>query len=143
MYGSHSARRKIRASVQLETTLPIADSARRSAFRVEAHTANDLLDLDVSSMPAHARLTLDARTTNANARVALPAAYEGRFDVRTSNQVAFFHRREVQDPAGRGRERTIVLHNRWAATFGQIIWDGLAMGSVDVRTTNALAELFA
>ncbi|EKM53643.1 uncharacterized protein PHACADRAFT_260108 [Phanerochaete carnosa HHB-10118-sp] len=134
---------KIDSFVNLVSTLPPMYHGQGGDFTVEANTSNVRLSLDFPTAPVDSKLNLLARTSNAKAHVRLHPTYEGRFSLRTSNQVAFVDNRPITDPSGKNRSRSIALYNnKWAYAHGLAVWDGEYMGNVDVKTSNAPAELY-
>ena len=136
-------RSKIDSSVNLVSALPPMYHGQGGAFTVETNTSNKRLSLDFPTAPVDSRLNLVARTSNAHAQVTLHPTYEGRLTVRTSNQAAFIDSKPISDPAGRDRRRSVTVTNsKWGFARGLALWSGEYMGSVDIQTSNELAELY-
>ncbi|KIY70014.1 hypothetical protein CYLTODRAFT_488491 [Cylindrobasidium torrendii FP15055 ss-10] len=108
---------------------------------IRAATSNGPLHLAVQEMPVGAALTLNAETSNNAARVSLPATYEGAFLLSTTNQALYVTQREVKDPEGKGRQRTVTQNRVSAKGFikGDVYWSpsSRSRGNVDVKSTNA------
>ncbi|EJD40920.1 hypothetical protein AURDEDRAFT_146291 [Auricularia subglabra TFB-10046 SS5] len=107
-------------------------------FLVETFTANAPLALQILSLPSGGKLGLSGKTANAPANVVLPTSYEGVFRLST----LFFKpelvtRGDVEDPASRGRKRTVELR-KWAPSGvdGEVYW-----GEKDDETPSGWVEL--
>lgn len=95
------------------------------------------------------RLVSDARTSNAAASVAMHPAFEGTYEVSTSNARPVVRDTHPADPAGRGRRRVMEqrsAHGR-GSVEGRVYWAGgghdgrRVEGSSIVHTSNARASL--
>ncbi|KAI0944062.1 hypothetical protein AcV7_001982 [Taiwanofungus camphoratus] len=131
------------SNVDLVSTAP---SSTGGAFAVSAKTSNSYLGIDFPEAALEAHLTVDARTTNAPATVSLNRAYEGAFDLRSSNvdPVLEFNG-YAEDPSGQGRKRAMFLERSDRYIAGYVAWgsavkrDGAS--SVSVKSTNSPAAL--
>ncbi|KAI0082704.1 hypothetical protein K474DRAFT_1702696 [Panus rudis PR-1116 ss-1] len=130
----------IKSNVSLIST---ADDATGGEYVVTAITANGPLDLSFPLSPVDSKLNLNGRTSNSPVRAQLHAAYEGAFSLHGS---PWMHptvevRRDVEDPAGRGRSRGVLMRTvargivegkvEWKSQFDQ------ELGKVLLSTSNA------
>jgi len=109
------------ANISLYTN---SSSGTGGCFRVYAHTINAPLAVSFPTSPPDSRLVFDGATGNAPAHVALPAAFEGGFLLRTTHFHPVLHVSPgVKDPAGRGRERRVHRHAvAGRAVIGNVSW---------------------
>ncbi|KAI0249770.1 hypothetical protein BJV78DRAFT_1129034 [Lactifluus subvellereus] len=115
------------------------------AFVVNTHTSNSPLEVDFLDQAPDSLLKFDAHTRNAPARVRLHPSFEGRFELKTSILPSVVTPDDdVEDPAGRGRKRTVnvtVGHGAWIV-HGDAAWvpedpELAPAGKVKVSTRNA------
>jgi len=110
------------------------------AFTIDSRTSNNKIDLDVHTMPLDSVLQLDARTSNALARVGLSPAYEGSFLLQTSNASPSVRRSDQpEDPAGQDRRRRLYVAQNKGAVHGEVLWGDTRrehLGDVQVKSTN-------
>jgi len=111
----------LNSNISLSTN---SSSGTGGQFRVYTHTRNAALGVSFSASPPDSRLHLDASTKNAPARVALHAAFEGGFVLKTSQFRPVLHELPgVEDPAGRGRERNVSARAvAGCALIGNVSW---------------------
>lgn len=113
-------------------------------YDVSASTTNDALRLAFPESPVDSTLKLSASTTNGRAVVSLNPAYEGTFDLATTQYMPKLVRHdEVSDPSGRERQRRVeITSTDRRSVTGKATWSAKAgSGSVHVKTTNALVTL--
>ncbi|KAF9494205.1 hypothetical protein BDN71DRAFT_1393660 [Pleurotus eryngii] len=113
-------------------------------YGVEAFTSNAPLNINFPTAPVDSTLSLDAKTSNAGADVSLHPTYEGRFELVSSLFAPVVEKSTVNDPSGRGRERTIQYSslNRGVLS-GKVQWAGSdkSDGRVLVKSSNAKVTL--
>ncbi|KAH7921450.1 hypothetical protein BV22DRAFT_1198201 [Leucogyrophana mollusca] len=132
----------IDASVLLESS-----TGSGGSFKVSTTTSNSPLMLKFPSSPASSHLECTARTSNSHADVQMHAAFEGRFEVDTSNMwPSLQQRQDVEDPAHQGRRRVVDEVRRTKNHIsGKVYWGNEGVGRnggfVSVRTSNAMAKL--
>ncbi|KAH9922583.1 hypothetical protein B0H21DRAFT_765961 [Amylocystis lapponica] len=128
------------APIFLSTT---AASHTGGLFDIGARTSNGALDVDVSAIPPDARVQLRAETSNARAGVTLVRAFEGAFELHTSNAAPDVqYTSGAPDPAGRGRTRHVTFGRAKAVVRGSVRWgDEEGGGDVFVKTSNAPLQL--
>jgi hypothetical protein len=117
----HIIRSPLTANISLYTN---SSSGTGGCFRVYTHTRNAPLTVSIPTSPPDSRLVFDGATRNAPAHVALPAAFEGGFLLRTTHFHPVLHVSPgVKDPAGRGRERRVHGHAvAGRAVIGNVSW---------------------
>ncbi|KAI5123822.1 hypothetical protein M0805_009114 [Coniferiporia weirii] len=153
----HSERLKRPTAVILKTSNGVIDSTLNlhadspsggadSAFAAQAITSNARSSLAITQHPADAPLTVESKTSNSPARVALHPAFEGAFALRTSNSAARIDAAEhVGDPRGEGRVRTVRTDRIGKGSAeGRVWWGEYAAGKkgwVHVTSSNSQVEL--
>ncbi|KZT03914.1 uncharacterized protein LAESUDRAFT_728604 [Laetiporus sulphureus 93-53] len=141
----HTSNAAIISSVNLISTSPSHPSIGGS-FEVSSETSNGPLSLTFPFSASSSRLDAIARTSNAHISATVNPAYEGSFEVRTSNaKPAVFYDGRVEDPSGRGRRRYMTESQVGKTMVGEVSWgrpeSGVHVGSVSLRTSNAPAVL--
>jgi len=130
---------KIEATVDL-----ITDSGLGGIFDVETRTSNGAVSLEYTDMPLNAALTSGTRSSNAATTVKLHRAFEGSFEVATSNAAAILKELPVEDPSGQGRRRVVTqTHEKYRAR-GSAYWSDSSReteGRATVTTSNGRVEL--
>lgn len=112
-----------------------------------AHTTNSPIEVTYDDSPVDSVLKFNAASTNAAVRAVLHRGYEGTFALSTTNAGAVLDRlRDVEDPSGRGRERSLT--KRFVGKnhiYGEVEWgpsgDIDRAGSVNIATTNDVISL--
>ncbi|KAF8128160.1 hypothetical protein EV363DRAFT_1340877 [Boletus edulis] len=132
---------QITSSVSLTTA-----SGSGGNFVVTARSSNGGVKLQYNDAPTGARLVSDARTSNAAAEVAMHPAYEGTYEVSTSNAQPVVRDTRPADPEGRGRRRVVDQKALRGIVSGRVYWvreDGSRRveGVSTVHTSNARASL--
>ncbi|KAJ6560520.1 hypothetical protein DFH09DRAFT_921597, partial [Mycena vulgaris] len=143
---------KIKANINF---LPSPEFPDNVMLRAVVQTSGAPITIGTpSQLMAHkTSFFLDASTSDAPASVSLYPQYEGTYDLRTSLGGHVYveeGEKEVSDPAGRGRNRTISRRNSTGARAqGSIYWsyDGepterVRRGAVKVTTSAAPVRLF-
>lgn len=125
-----------------------ASDAAGGAFTVNARTANSPLKLAVVDAPVDSTLFASAATSNSPAQVKLHETYEGSFSLLGSR---FFRpvvewNEDAEDPAGRGRERTVKVNAvKDSSVTGDVFWGKSDAkerpGTVSVGTSNSPLRL--
>ncbi|KAF9224636.1 hypothetical protein BS17DRAFT_780184 [Gyrodon lividus] len=116
-------------------------------FDVKAHSSNGMIDLKYDDSPLNAHLTSEAKTSNSHAIVKMHPAFEGTFEVSSSNIGPAVQDRRASDPSGRGRQRIVNQNKTGNKISGSVYWDGPdgtkghTRSSCTVRTSNAPATL--
>ncbi|KAG9221279.1 hypothetical protein CCMSSC00406_0008886 [Pleurotus cornucopiae] len=132
---------QIRSAISL---LRDTEGSVGGVYDVEAFTSNAPLNINFPTAPVDSTLSLDAKTTNAGADVSLHPTYEGRFELVSSLFAPVVEKSTVNDPSGRGRERTIQYSslNRGVLS-GKVQWAGSdkSDGRVLVKSSNAKVTL--
>ncbi|KAJ7672069.1 hypothetical protein B0H17DRAFT_1084332 [Mycena rosella] len=145
----HTTNSHIDAVVDLDTT-----SGTGGIFLVKAETSNGRLTTRIASAPLDAVLTLNARTSNTQASVELPATYEGSLALSTSSTASAAIRRvdsHEQDPACaphadcKGRTRAVETHVvRKGGVEGAVYWEkkNARRGSVTLQSSNGAVTIY-
>ncbi|KAF8555008.1 hypothetical protein OG21DRAFT_961924 [Imleria badia] len=132
----------ITSSVSLTTP-----SGSGGNFIVTSRSSNGEIKLQYDDAPTGARLISDAQTSNAGTSVAMHPAYEGTYEVTTSNSRPLVRDTRPDDPSGRGRRRVVNQTTTRGTVSGRVHWvggqDGRrgAEGASTVHTSNARASL--
>jgi hypothetical protein len=124
-----------------------SSSGTGGAFGVFAHTTNSPIEVIYDDSPVDSVLKFNAASTNSRVHAVLHRAYEGMFTLTTTNDGAVLDRlRDVEDPSGRGRERSLT--KRFVGKnhiVGEVEWvpssDFDRAGSVNIATTNDVITL--
>jgi hypothetical protein len=120
-----------------------ADSNWEGKFDVSATTSNAKLNLEYDDAPVNARLTSKAKTSNGRASVKMHPAFEGTFELKTSNASPVLRDVRPSDPSGRGRRRTLNQYQNKKTISGSVYWvdwngrGGELKSSSTVATSNA------
>ncbi|KAG6828516.1 hypothetical protein H0H92_007733 [Tricholoma furcatifolium] len=113
-----TANAAIKGSLSLEAPDDIGGN-----FKINAKTANAPLTLLFIDAPVDSVLNLDAFTAIAPAVVTLHHTYEGAFSATTSlRRPLIVVNRDVEDPAGKGRQRKVEQSVRGATVSGTVRW---------------------
>ena len=106
-------------------------------------SSNGGIRLDVKNMALGSGLNMDATTSNGLVTIGLPSAFEGTYDLTTSNSngpIVDVPTRE--DPWGKGRPRTHEQRRRGSGVSGRVHWGhSTDRSSLTVRTSNAPVTL--
>lgn len=120
------------------------------AFAVNAHTSNSPLEVNFLDQAPDSLLKLDAYSSNSPAGVRLHPSFEGIFELKTSIFPSVVTPDvDVEDPAGRGRKRTINVkagRGGWIV-HGDAAWvpedpELAPAGKVKVSTKNSPLHLW-
>jgi hypothetical protein len=122
---------------------PFSDQG--GAFEISATASNGGIDLDFPNSPHTSFLKVTGHTSNARQYIHLNQAYEGTWDVTTTDGAGspdIFpdpSPNHLKDPSGMGRRPTALLGGR--KSWGP--WDDSAKhyGSVTLRSSNAKPTL--
>ena len=112
-----------------------------------AQTTNSPIEVIYDDSPVDSVLKFNAVSTNSPVRAVLHRAYEGTFALSTTNAGAKLgNSRDVEDPSGRGRERSLTKRSVGENYIsGQVEWvpsgDSDRAGSVNIATTNGVISL--
>lgn len=123
----------------------ITDSGLGGIFDVETRTSNGAISLEYTDMPLNAVLTSGTRSSNAATTVKLHRAFEGSFEVATSNAAAILKELPVEDPSGQGRRRVVTQTREKYRVRGSTYWSDSSSrqteGRATVTTSNGRVEL--
>lgn len=124
--------------------LPAHPGQSDAQFKATVATSNSPIWLWVPTAPVDSVLDLGVGTSNGRVHAELHPTFEGAFHVQTSNDHAAVYAGNPADPAGRGRERHVEVRGSGREVQGSVKWDARMWraGKVDVRTSNAKAELY-
>lgn len=109
-------------------------------FKVHTITSNSHVNIKFLDSPIDSVLDCLASTSNSPAFVELHPTFEGKLLLVTSNALPTLESREVEDPAGEGRERNMQIHRMKAVLEGTVQWgfDKKPLeGFVNVKTSNS------
>ncbi|KAH0839428.1 hypothetical protein J3R83DRAFT_203 [Lanmaoa asiatica] len=131
----------ITSSVSLTT-----ESGSGGNFVVKAYSSNGAIKLQYDEAPLRARLVSDVRTSNSPASVAMHPAFEGRYEVSTSNSRPIVRDTHPTDPSGAGRRRIVNRTTSRNTISGMAYWgnEGARRGGESastVHTSNARVSL--
>jgi len=134
---------RIKADISLISNSP---SGTGGAFGVGIHTTNSPIEVVYDDSPVDSVLKFNAVSTNSPLHAVLHRAYEGTFALATTNAGAVLDRlRDVEDPSGRGRERSLTKRSVGSYILGEVEWvpssDYNRAGSVNLATTNDVITL--
>ena len=113
------------------------------AFDVKATTTNSHVNVVVSEAPVDSKLDLVAHSSNGPIWAKLHPTFDGSFSIHTSSfaRPTLQWDRNVEDPAGRGRNRDVSIHRQGRGTVeGETHWEHgktEISGSVQLQTSNA------
>jgi hypothetical protein len=113
---------------------------------VTSRSSNGAIRLQYDDAPSGARLVSEARTSNGGASVVMHPAYEGSYEVSTSNSRPVVRDTRPEDPLGRGRRRVVNQTMSRGTVSGRVYWVGAdgrrsVQGASTVHTSNAPASL--
>lgn len=113
---------------------------------VKSRTSNGATKLQYEDAPSRARLLSEVRTSNGPASVVMHPAFEGTYEVSTSNSRPVVVDTHPTDPTGAGRRRVVNQTTSRSAVSGRAYWvgrDGMDRGesTCTVHTSNAPASL--
>ncbi|KAF9236999.1 hypothetical protein BU15DRAFT_76369 [Melanogaster broomeanus] len=128
-------------------------SARERPTKLDMKTSNSQitstqckLSLEYDDAPMNARLSSKAKTSNAQASVKMHPAFEGTFELKTSNASPVVRDVRPSDPSGRGRRRTLNQYKNKNTISGTVHWvdsngrRGEMKSSSTVTTSNAQVD---
>ncbi|KAJ6578912.1 hypothetical protein DFH09DRAFT_349821 [Mycena vulgaris] len=138
----------IDSTIDLSTT-----TGKAGNFGLKATTSNGRLTTRITSAPLDSVLTLEARTSNSQASVALPVTYEGSLGLYTSNSAANIQRVDSheKDPACKAKtdcksrtrviETTLVTKGR---AEGSVYWErkNSKRGNVTLKSSNGAVAIY-
>lgn len=91
---------------------------------MKARSSNGGIKLQYEDAPSRARLVSDARTSNSPASVVMHPAFEGTFEVSTSNSRPVVRDTRPEDPSGAGRRRVVNQTTSRSTISGTAYWAG-------------------
>ncbi|KDQ56481.1 hypothetical protein JAAARDRAFT_36637 [Jaapia argillacea MUCL 33604] len=131
--------------IESDISLTSSEGSSGGSFKVIGSTSNAHLDVQFPVSPVSSRLNVDLKTSNAPATVAMHPAYEGTFNLRTSNLRPSIESPDtVEDPSGKGRKRSVYQSSYTRGNIeGMVYWDKLNRdaGDVHVKSSNAPIRL--
>jgi hypothetical protein len=131
--------RLIHSSISLSSSQSTGGS-----FNVSTKTSNGALSVIYDASPLASILRHEARTSNALATVDLHSAYEGSFNLQSSNASPFISKKHATDPSGQGRRRIVKMFRARGLVTGEVHWGRemqLRGANVEIRTSNSPAHL--
>ncbi|KAG8883789.1 hypothetical protein FRB98_002796 [Tulasnella sp. 332] len=134
-------------SKSCQTNHRVSGPDSEGGFNIQATTRNGALKAGIYQAPAGTHITFNGETTNADAQVILPPAFEGTIRASTTNSVASLNDKEyVDDPAKQGRKRDLSRTLVTLKAFVLTAWWGEAKdpkehGESILTTTNGLATV--
>ncbi|TFK45094.1 hypothetical protein BDQ12DRAFT_642266 [Crucibulum laeve] len=131
----HSTNGAVESDISLMST-----SKKGGTFNVKSRTSNGPLRVNFLASPIDSTLHLNGKTSNNVAEISLDTSYEGKFLLKTSNHAATLRkRRDVEDPRGQERKRTVNYKSTRGTIVGDVHWsnDSKAEGTVRVVTSNS------
>lgn len=102
----------------------ITDSGSGGNFIVKSRSSNGAIRLQYDDAPLRARLVSDVRTTNGPVSVVMHPAFEGRYEVSTSNSHPVVRDTHPADPSGAGRRRNVNQTTYRNTISGTAYWAG-------------------
>ncbi|KIK97524.1 hypothetical protein PAXRUDRAFT_824829 [Paxillus rubicundulus Ve08.2h10] len=93
-------------------------------FDVKAHTSNSMIDLKYDDSPLDACLISEAQTSNSAVSVKMHPAFEGAFEVASSNMGPIVKDEKPSDPSGRRRRRILNQNKARGTISGSVYWVG-------------------
>ncbi|KAH7911376.1 hypothetical protein BJ138DRAFT_1101101 [Hygrophoropsis aurantiaca] len=132
---------RINTSIKLTST-----NGTHGLFKVDATTSNDPVNLSYAYSPVDSTLKCNVHSSNSRVDIRMYQAFEGGFEVSTSNSHASVERLDKEDPSGEERRRVVRLTRNpvRGQVSGNLYWqDGSHRGSgfVKVSTSNGAATL--
>ncbi|KAI0030149.1 hypothetical protein K488DRAFT_54870, partial [Vararia minispora EC-137] len=134
--------RLVTSNAELSAQLTLFNTTEHGRFRVFARTSNAASDVSVLASPLGSAHVFDTRTSNAPARLALDASFEGHYLAYSLNAAPVLDRREgVEDPTGSGRERVVETNRQAPGMIGGTVYWGAPkshgwLSSAVVTTSN-------
>lgn len=129
------------------TLLSAADDHTGGKFKVNARTSNSPLEVSYFSAPVDSVLNFEGHTSNSPARVVAHKTFEGSFFLRSSTwfPVTVDHDDTVEDPAGKGRQRSVQVNKvSRGVTEGTVAWlptEEKEVGSIVLTSSNSPVHL--
>ncbi|KAH7883256.1 hypothetical protein F5I97DRAFT_215751 [Phlebopus sp. FC_14] len=131
-------------SIEMDVTLH-TPSGMGGAFDVNARTLNAPVVMAYTSSPVDSILRSMASTLNSPARMTLPAAFEGEFELESRHAEPSVEQRSMEDPTGQGRHRRVNQSSLADRLLGSTRWTDVATGhktsKATVKTSNSPAQL--
>ena len=138
--------RQIASNITLVST---ANDHTGGKFKVSTRTSNSPLSVDFIDAPVSSLLDFEGQTSNSPARAKTHPTFEGSFWASTSTwfPVSVTYDDNVEDPAGKGRERLVEVRRVGRSeTEGTVKWlpagDEKAYGRFNLHTSNSPIHLF-
>ena len=120
--------------------------ATKGEFHLDVRTSNSPLQVAFVDTPVDSSLYAVVHTSNSPAQVTLHRAFEGAFSLlgMPFPRPIVQWDTSVEDPAGRGRERTVRVDGvQGSLVYGKVFWgdEGVRNGTVQVETSNSPLRL--
>lgn len=135
----------LRANIRLHDLRIMQPSETRTSFSILTHTSNSPLNVAFRDAPVDSLLAYRGSTSNSPANVSLHSTFQGHFTLATHSAWLnpIIHQHWVDDPTGRGRNRSVSYRDFQGYAIGDIVWGntGGANGEVDLATSNARLTL--
>ncbi|VDC02813.1 unnamed protein product [Peniophora sp. CBMAI 1063] len=126
--------------------LSAAPNGKGGKFRVEAKTTNSPVVLTNEQLSLDAVLTLKARTENSPVNVHVAPAFEGTFDLSTTNNAMVVEQENKVDPAHRSRQRKISIERHDRRYTGYASWSKdeaeRGNGAISIASMNGPVSLY-
>lgn len=139
------------ANIDLHAASKHGENGRESpppTYYVNTSTSNSRMQTDFWHQPADSTLIYHGSTSNAFAQAQLHTAYQGDFEIQTSNANPVLQVKEEDpvDPSGRGRRRRVDTRSVGKGRVtGSVEWvgrnSGVGKGRVVLETSNSQAVL--
>ncbi|KAF7353664.1 hypothetical protein MVEN_01051300 [Mycena venus] len=155
--GAGSEISLITSNGTIESWLAVTHSLLERRLRARIHTSHAAVRIlagdPTASMYANSSLVLNVSTSEAPVAVYLHPAYEGTYDLQTTEARAEVDRDySAEDPSEMNRQRTV----HWTATephdrvWGHMYWsfngepspEGMNRGSISIRSTKSDVTLY-
>ncbi|KAH8092481.1 hypothetical protein BXZ70DRAFT_1010799 [Cristinia sonorae] len=118
------------------------------SFTVNADTSNSHIDISYPTAPVDSILNFTAHNSNAPVTTKLHETFQGKLDLSTDrySSATLVTKSGVEDPAGRGRKRSIrLIHYSKGSTKAAVSWGDEKpeneVGSVNLSTTASNVKL--
>ncbi|KAG9008374.1 hypothetical protein FRB90_008931, partial [Tulasnella sp. 427] len=137
---------RVETVITLQTDIHARQPSTDGGLKVNAISTNGRLNVTIPQAAVGSHLQLDAKTSNGGTYVGLPAAFEGKLSLRTSNGYAAVRNVEREDPSHHGLHRTLVIDKKsgnWLE--GRVWWgpekDHRDLGYAKIITTNGVNQV--
>jgi len=130
----------IKSSISL-----VSSKTTNGSFNVNATTSNQPLMLNYDTSPVDSILHSRARTSNSPATVSHHSAFEGTIALQSTIFPPSIDKREVEDPSGQGRHRSLEISRVARGVLAGVVYWGMdrkeITGFTEVISTNSPVHL--